>query len=374
MSARRNCATGAVVRCAVAAICALWMLASTIAADAAGSIPAALNPAVQSTLPPFDHDPGAEPPMVGGKPVAVSVSLHVINLSKIDDSAQHFDIDAYLFARWNDPRLAFVPNGPDDLARTYRLGQIWMPRLELVNATGPRARHDASISVAPSGDVTYVERFNAELSARFQLRRYPFDTQELQIFVHPFVSDARQIVFTLSHTDVWTASEFSTYSSLAQWDLRVMRPALHTHRESMGMISGVRFAIQVRRRYAYYLWKVFLPLVLMVCVSWGVFWIEPHDLSSQVQVSVTAILTVIAFAFAISSSMPRVPYLTYIDAFFLQCYVFVFLAFTEIMIVHVTHRSDKRRDVGLKIRDLSRIAVPAAFVLSNILIAIRFLG
>jgi len=337
----------------------------------AGPIAAAAG---ESTLPPYDHDPGAEPPIVGGKPVVVSVSLHVINLSKIDDSAQHFDIDGYLFARWNDRRLGYASKGPDDLIRTYRPGEIWTPRLEFVNATSPREIHDTSIGVAPSGDVTYAERFNAELSARFELRRYPFDTQALEIFVHPFVADADQIVFTLRDSDVWTASEFNTYSSLAQWDLAVMQPTLHVHQEQKRTIAGVRFGIQVTRRSAYYIWKVFVPLVLMVCVSWGVFWIEPGDLSSQIQVSVTTILTVIAFAFAISSSMPRVPYLTYIDAFFLQCYVFVFVAFTEIMIVHVTHRSDRRRDLGIKVRDWSRILVPSAFVVSNVIIGVRFLG
>jgi hypothetical protein len=330
--------------------------------------------AADSTLPPYDHDPGAEPPIVDGKPVVVSVSLHVINLSKIDDSAQHFDIDGYLFARWNDPRLGYLSKGPADLIRTYRVGEIWTPRLEFVNATSPRTVHDTSISVAPSGDVTYVERFNAEMSARFELRRYPFDTQNLEIFVHPFIADANQIIFTLRDSDVWTASEFNIYSSLAQWDLTVMQPTLHVHQEKSGTIAGVRFGIQVTRRSAYYVWKVFVPLVLMVCVSWGVFWIEPHDLNSQIAVSVTTILTVIAFAFAISSSMPRVPYLTYIDAFFLQCYVFVFLAFTEIMIVHVTHSSDRRRDLGLKVRNWSRILVPSAFVISNVVIAVRFLG
>lgn len=347
-----------------AVIAILTVLAMPSAAAAAGS----------STLPPYDHDPGAEPPITGGKPVIVSVSLHVLNLSKIDDSAQHFNIDGYLFKRWNDPRLAFVSKGPEDLVRTYRPGEIWIPRLEFVNATAPRERHAISISVAPSGDVTYVERFSAELSARFELERYPFDTQELEIFVHPFVADANQIVFTLSHAEVWTASEFSTYSSLAQWDLRVLPPALQVHKEASYTVRGVRFGIRVTRRSAYYIWKVFVPLVLMVCVSWGVFWIEPRDLNSQIQISVTTILTVIAFAFAISSSMPRVPYLTYIDAFFLECYVFVFLAFTEIMIVHVTHRSDQRRDVGLKVRNWSRIVVPSAFVISNVIIALRFLG
>ncbi|MGC2494186.1 MAG: hypothetical protein WA410_15195, partial [Candidatus Binatus sp.] len=37
----------------------------------------------------------------------------------------------------------------------------------------------------------------------------------------------------------------------------------------------------------------------------------------------TAILTEIAFLFAISSSLPKVPYLTFIDAFFLMSFMSV---------------------------------------------------
>jgi len=43
-----------------------------------------------------------------------------------------------------------------------------------------------------------------------------------------------------------------------------------------------------------------------------------------VQIAVTTVLTIIAFAFAISGSLPRVPYLTFIDKFFLTCYLKVF--------------------------------------------------
>ena len=135
-----------------------------------------------------------------------------------------------------------------------------------------------------------------------------------------------------------------------------------------------RFTISVRRRSSFYLWKVFLPLLLMVFLSWAVFWIEAGDLSNQVQVAVTTILTVIAFAFAISATMPRLPYLTYIDAFFLECYIFVFLAVVELMTVHVAHRSELRRDLGLRIRRYSRWVIPAAFVATNVIIAVHFLG
>jgi gamma-aminobutyric acid receptor subunit beta len=111
----------------------------------------------------------------------------------------------------------------------------------------------------------------------------------------------------------------------------------------------------------------------MVFLSWAVFWIEPNDLSNQIQVAVTTILTVIAFAFAISATMPRLPYLTYIDAFFLECYIYVFVAVVELMTVHVTHRIERRRDLGVRIRAYSKWLIPASFVVSNIVIASHFL-
>ena len=134
-----------------------------------------------------------------------------------------------------------------------------------------------------------------------------------------------------------------------------------------------RFEIDVKRRSSFYIWKVFLPLMLMVFLSWAVFWIEASDLSNQIQVAVTTILTVIAFAFAISATMPRLPYLTYIDAFFLECYIYVLWRWSS---------DDGPRDpslgsaprFGLADSQVSRFAIPAAFVVTNILIAVHFFG
>ena len=139
-------------------------------------------------------------------------------------------------------------------------------------------------------------------------------------------------------------------------------------------VPEARFEIDVARRSSFYLYKVFIPLLLMVFLSWAVFWIEASDLSNQIQVAVTTILTVIAFAFAISATMPRLPYLTYIDAFFLECYIYVFIAVVELMTVHVTHRSELRRDLGLQIRKYSRWLIPASFVVTNAIIADPFPG
>ena len=65
--------------------------------------------------------------------------------------------------------------------------------------------------------------------------------------------------------------------------------------------------------------------------------------------------------------------MTFIDAFFLDCLVFVFLTAVEMTAVHVSGRS-QREQLGLKIRSISRFGVPIAFVLSNAVIALHYFG
>jgi hypothetical protein len=320
-------------------------------------------------------DPVLQPPPYTGQPLDVVIGLHIVNIAAIDEVSEQFQLDAYMFERWKDPRLAYSPEGPQDQVRNYAFGQIWIPQLEMINAATPRQRDEVSIMVSPDGTVRYAERLLVTLSSRFELRRFPFDEQRLMVIIHPFLVDGSHIKFKLNDTSTWTATEFQSYSSLAQWHLISMSSQLLIAPTYGGLtMPEARFEIDVKRRSSFYLWKVFLPLLLMVFLSWAVFWIEPSDLSNQIQVAVTTILTVIAFAFAISATMPRLPYLTYIDAFFLECYIYVFLAVVELMTVHVTHRSELRRDLGLQIRRYSRWVIPAAFVVTNAIIAVHFLG
>lgn len=362
------------ISCALALSCALAAAAST---PAATRTPAALSPTGE-ILP---GNPLLAPPFPPqGKKMDVGVGLHILNIASIDEVSEQFTVDGYLLCRWDDPRLAFNPSGDEPVLsqlplHVFHAGDIWTPKLEIVNGAGGRTSYDIVMLVSPNGSVNYAERFHETLSSKFALRRFPFDTQRLPIIIQPFFVSGRFMNLTLFDHHLWSASEFNAFSSLAQWQLTAVVPQAMVSAAFDGTpVTEVRFQIDVTRKSSFYVWKVFIPLLLMVLLSWAVFWIEAGDLSTQVTVAVTTILTVIAFAFAISATMPRVPYLTYIDAFFLQCYVFVFLAMFELMMVHVTHRSDRRRDLGIRLRAISRIVIPSAFILSNILIAIHFLG
>jgi Neurotransmitter-gated ion-channel ligand binding domain/Neurotransmitter-gated ion-channel transmembrane region len=314
------------------------------------------------------------PPPHKDKPIAVSVAIHVTNLTDIDEVTERFNLMFYLFTQWEDPRLAFKPENPMQRFHFFQPNQVWHPKLDLVNAVNARSISDSSIRVTSEGKVLYTERSSAQLSTRFHLRRFPFDRQALQIIVHPFMGQAHLVSLSGDQSYTWISTEESVYSSLAEWQLMAVETRDGPVSVSkVGPVPEARFEIVVKRRYAYYVWKIFLPLLLIVSLSWTVYWIDTRDLNSQVQISVTTILTVIAFSFSISLSLPKVPYLTFIDAFFLDCLVFVFFTAIEMTTVHVSGRT-KRSNLGLGIRRISRIAVPIAFVLSNAAIALYYFG
>jgi len=111
----------------------------------------------------------------------------------------------------------------------------------------------------------------------------------------------------------------------------------------------------------------------MVIVSWSVFWFDPPEVSSQVQIAVTTILTIIAFALAISLTLPRISYLTFADAFFLTCYIFAFVSMLELTAVHIAYRNESRA-LALKLRRTARWLVPTAYLMTNTFLILHFLA
>jgi Neurotransmitter-gated ion-channel ligand binding domain/Neurotransmitter-gated ion-channel transmembrane region len=319
-------------------------------------------------------NPLLSPPNSDGERIPVGIAMRIINVSDIDEVAQRFRMVGYLLAQWKDPRLAFTPRGGWEKYRTYTADQVWCPHFDFVNGVVPHSAFDITIRVFPDGTVGYSERSSAELSNVFHLRTFPFDRQTLEILIHPTVSEGQLVELTELRGRSSISAEPRVYSSLAQWTITGMGASVDQIPGITGeSVSEVRFTISIARRFNFYISKVFLPLLLMVILSWTVFWIDPSELSSQTTISVTTILTVIAFAFAIQANLPKVAYLTFIDLFFLVCYVFVFTTAIEIAAVHVAGRAGHSARAR-RLTRLSRLLMPLAFVVANLLIVVYYFG
>jgi Neurotransmitter-gated ion-channel ligand binding domain/Neurotransmitter-gated ion-channel transmembrane region len=308
-----------------------------------------------------------DPPMRGGKPVEIAVGLFFLNLISLDEAVQTFTFAGYLYAEWNDYRLA----EPQDDVRYYRPGEIWQPCLEFDNAAAPPEVLGRSLTVDQDGTVHYTEMFTARLSADLNLRPFPFDTQTLDVVIHPVANSIETLVLKPSRAPSGISAQ--PYAPLPLWSLVGFSEGSVAHILVLGTkrVSALDFHVKVQRQTEFYVWKIFLPLLLMVVISWGVFIIPLNDLSNQLLITITTLLTLIAFSFSLSTVIPRMPKLTYYDVYFLLCYLFVLLSVGEVLLVYATYNRRTSQE-AMHIRRISRCAMPLGFFLSNAIAGLLF--
>jgi hypothetical protein len=312
--------------------------------------------------------PPREAPASNGTPLVMSVGLYVTNLLAINEADESFEMPGYLTMQWRDDRLASEIDDPH--ARELREDEIWRPPVEIANAIHYQ-RYSHVIKVEPDGKVRYTERFSAELSDDFWLREFPFDTQALSLVLEPFLT--RQMSVTFAPEDLSSGLSSATNVELAAWRLKDLMyvPGIVPVRGNIPQTPQARFNLLVSRRSGFYVWKVFLPMIVMTIIPWSAFWVDAREFDWQMKIPIATMLALVAFDFAISRDLPRVPYVTFLDAVFLVCFLFVFLSMVEIVGVHSLLKS-KRARFGQKIHWHARWAVPVLFMGTMALLAVIF--
>jgi len=100
----------------------------------------------------------------------------------------------------------------------------------------------------------------------------------------------------------------------------------HTLREesTTGTIRPVlALSMQFRRDPSAHLFNIALPLFLINLISLGAFAVAPDEPADRLSISLTMVLTSVAFKLQISASLPPISYLTLLDWFVLTSFIFV---------------------------------------------------
>jgi len=111
--------------------------------------------------------------------------------------------------------------------------------------------------------------------------------------------------------------------------------------------SRVVIGVSVAREWGFYVYKLWIPLFLIVVLSWSVFWMQGESLANRIRMAATAFLTVVAYQFAIAGSLPKVAYLTVMDRLMVASFVLIALTALESMVVVKLERSHRERAVRL---------------------------
>jgi len=132
------------------------------------------------------------------------------------------------------------------------------------------------VEIHPDGEVIYRQRVWGSFSQPLELSEFPFDTQRLEITLANLSFGSQKIRLKPS-PDSGIAENLSIPDwEIMQWDFAA--EDLELDNES-SLIPGMVLSLEAKRYTNYFRFKVILPLILIVMMSWLVFWIDPSLIS-----------------------------------------------------------------------------------------------
>ena len=295
-------------------------------------------------------------PLVQESATEVRVGIFVINILNVDDHEETYAVDFYLQLEWNDPRL--VHEGREDIC-ILTLDDVWDPNMRLHNQYHVEKGTDDIVHINPDGKVIYRQRFTGELISTTDISDFPFDSRTLPIsFVAVGYSPADvQLVFDTKH------SGRSDIFSIPNWVIGEDEP----HIGKFEVITGKQFArfdfnFEATRRSTYFIWSALVPLIIIIFMSWGVFWINPRELGPQLSLAAMSMLTLTTYRFTLANILPPVSYLTRMDIFVLGASLLIFLALGEAILTGAL-ASRGKTEIAIKLDYISRYIFPLTFLI-----------
>lgn len=301
------------------------------------------------------------PPDPDGR-TAVHAGFFIKDIKDIDAVQSSYWFRGVLTFSWCDPRLAFDPATEGGDERTFFGAEvyaepIWRGRGFLVNLVGDAEETARVLHIRYDGTASGSANMSARLASNFDLRRFPFDDQRLILEIESYVWDEGQVQIMADDDK----SGFAETFEIPEWTVTAVQAEVRTVDviRSDKQFSRLTLAIDIKRKSGFYLWKILLPLLIIVMLSWSVFWMVDENFGMRVRLAATGVLTVVAYQFAVAKDLPRVGYLTLIDK--VTVVSFLLLATTVLESYLVSRSRTEDPEKALRIDRAARWIFPLSY-------------
>jgi len=269
--------------------------------------------------------PAAAQPAPGPAPEPAEVVTVGVYPTVVDDlniAASTYDVVAYVWLKWK---------GPVDPTEG----------LEFANASERQNFVQQKLFAAPrtlaDGSSYQLLQIHGRFFQPFSLIDFPFDRQMLSIVIEDEINGHHRLVYVPDLKD----SGFGANLQIPGWrmlgwhsDASVQDYA--THFGAPGVVEGthhpsLRFAIAIERRASFFLWKLFLPLLIVMFANWLAFLIKPDLVDVRTALTATALLTLVFLQKSYSDDLPEIGTLVLMDKIYAVAYLLVIATLAQVV-------------------------------------------
>lgn len=173
----------------------------------------------------------------------------------------------------------------------------------------------------------------------FSLLRFPLEDHKLSLSIEDNTYAADKLVYRFNQK----RSGLDAGLNIPGWTLHSWSGTAQVHHyatnlgdETVGAESSdygtILFEVKVTRPVNFFIWKMLLPLVIILLACWTALILHPSQLASRAAMTGTALLTTVFMQQGYTSSLPEVNYLVLMDKIYVVVYILIILSLVQVVI------------------------------------------
>ncbi len=234
-------------------------------------------------------------PAVSADPIQVQTGVRIINIEKVDLTANTYRLDFYLWFSWEP-------------------GTITMKQIQDFEFLNGVPSKDIVYSTEEEGFIQY--RVRGDFLKPFDFSRYPFEVHDLSVTIEHKNLNSTALVYTLDPD-----SNVDPGVNIIGWNLIRFQDQIIEHKLIGNSFSDYQFEIQVGRPILSSIVKNVFPITVITVISLLTFFIAPQNFGQRISLAVSTLMAASAFHINLLNALPPTGYLTLADRMMLTVYI-----------------------------------------------------
>jgi hypothetical protein len=253
----------------------------------------------------------------------VTVGFYPVNIYGVDMSTSTFNYDGYVWFRWR---------GEIDPTET----------LEFINAVDKSSISKEFLydepQIMPDGQKYQIMRIESQFFKPFPMADFPLDKHELTITIEDSLRGIDQLVYEIDQAD----TRFSRNLAIAGWKLNGWKSStsINDYGSNFGdtgaaqasRFAQLNFSVKIARPESYFVWKLLLPLIIVLCGAWIALLLNPILTETRAALPASALLTTVFLQQSYNGALPETGGLVLLDKIYVTGYILIVLTLARVII------------------------------------------
>lgn len=191
----------------------------------------------------------------------------------------------------------------------------------------------------PDGRKYQCLRIEGRFFQPFSLKRFPLEHHTLTLSMEDNTYTVDKIIYRLDQKNSgidpginipgWSVKSWSGLAGIHHYLSNLGDQTVGTNGTDYGSIT---FKIEVTRPVNFFLWKMLLPVLIILLACWTALLLHPSQLASRAAMTGTALLTTVFMQQGYTSNLPEVNYLVLMDKIYVVVYLLIIISLVQVVI------------------------------------------